>query len=560
MSSQSTPARLLADVFVTYRLSTEHDWALWAGDLTHLEEWPDVSETGTASRVASLSKFADLADQLEATSSDDRVLLETIAFTGRSQALQLRHEPDLEWVNHTGGIFSQILTFLPRYPLVSAEHGERYLEKVRRLPVFLHAWSDRLQAAAKKGVVPISHLVSALVSAIDRHLGGPVSAGPLSKQPPPMSLSEADQEAWKGRLFPLLDEITPALQRLRATLVEYTLPAARPDHLPGLVHLEGGRDHYRELVWAHTSLGFSAEEVHEIGTQQVERLELEYIELAGPQLGTTDIAEIYRRLRDDEGLHYSDAETLVADATIALEKATTAANEWFGVLPIAPCVPYSIEQGALAFYSRPARDGSKPGRFFFNTSDPSMWGTFQLEAVTYHEGVPGHHLQLAIAQENPAMHHLLADYYIAAYNEGWGLYTERLADEMGLYSSDLDRIGMLSADSMRACRLVVDTGLHALGWSREEAIEYMLAHSPMSRTQVEGEIDRYIGSPGQALGYMMGRLEIDRIRAEAEEKLGADFDIKKFHDVVLSTGSVPISTLRRVVADWLQDQTAGAPA
>ena len=557
MSTSSSPARLLADEFVTFRLSTEHDWALWAGDLTHLEEWPDVSEAGIESRLSSLTDFANRADQLEATSSDDRTLLETIAFTGRSQALQLRFEPDLEWVNHTGGVFSQILTFLPRYPLVSAEHGERYLEKVRRLPAFLAAWSDRLQKAARRGVVPISHLVSALVSSLDRHLAAPMSVGPLSKQPPPTSLSESEQDEWKEKLLPLLDEVTPALQRLRATLVEHTLPAARPDQRPGLVHLEGGRDHYKELVWAHTSLGFSAEEVHEIGKQQVERLEREYRELAGPQLGTTDNTEIYQRLRDDEGLHYSDADTLVEDATTALAKATAAASEWFGVLPKAPCVPFSIEQGALAFYSRPARDGSKPGRFFFNTSDPTMWGTFQLEAVTYHEGVPGHHLQLAIAQENPAMHHLLADYYIAAYNEGWGLYTERLADEMGLYSSDLDRIGMLSADSMRACRLVVDTGLHALGWTRDEAIDYMLAHSPMSRTQVEGEIDRYIGSPGQALGYMMGRLEIDRIRAGAEEKLGADFDIKTFHDVVLSTGSVPISTLQRVVADWLESPSAG---
>ena len=556
MSTQSTPARFLADEFVTFRLSTEHDWALWAGDLTHLEEWPDVSDMGVESRLASLTEFADRAENLVSDSSEDQTLLDTIAFTGRSQALQLRFRPDLEWVNHTGGIFSQILTFLPRFPLVTNDHGERYLEKVKRLPGFLDGWSSRLQRASERGVVPIMHLVSALASSLDRHLAVPVSAGPLSQQPPPTSLT--DTEAWTARLHPLLDALTPALARLRATLVDHTLPVARPDQSPGLVHLEGGRDHYEELVWAYTSLDFTAEQVHEIGRQQVERLEREYQEIAGPQLGTSDIAEIYRRLRDDVALHYSDAETLVADAMTALEKATTAASDWFGVLPKAPCVPLSIEQGSLAFYSRPARDGSKPGRFFFNTSDPTMWGTFQLEAVTYHEGVPGHHLQLAIAQENPELHHLLADYYIAAYNEGWGLYTERLADEMGLYSSELDRVGMLSADSMRACRLVVDTGLHALGWSRDQAIEYMVAHSPMSRTQVEGEIDRYIGSPGQALGYMMGRLEIDRIRAEAQATLGAQFDIKRFHDVVLSTGSVPISTLRRVVADWLQSSAAGA--
>lgn len=551
-TSPSTPARHLADEFVTFRLSTEHDWALWAGDVTHLEGWPDVSEPGIRARLDGLEEFARRADLVEAGSSMDRTLLETIAFTTRSQALELLWQPELEWVNHANGIFSLILTFLPRIPLVSADHGERYLEKVRRLPEFLDAWAGRLRDAPAQGLVPISHLASSLIALLDRHLDAPLSVGPLSRQQPPASLTTAEAAVWTGKLTALLDNATPAVQNLRAVLATTTLVNARPDDQAGLVHLRGGREHYEQLVWAHTSLDFTAEEVHEIGRQQVDRLEHEYRHIAGPLLGTNEIDHIYRRLREDESLHYRDAATLVADATTALAKATAAASGWFGVLPQAPCVANSIEQGALAFYSRPARDGSKPGRFFFNTSDPTMWGTFQLEAVTYHEGVPGHHLQLAIAQENPDLHHLLADYYIAAYNEGWGLYTERLADEMGLYSSDLDRVGMLSADSMRACRLVVDTGLHALGWSRDQAIAYMIDHSPMTRTQVEGEIDRYISSPGQALGYMMGRLEIDRIRKDAELALGDGFDLKEFHDAVLSTGSVPISTLRRVVVDWMR--------
>lgn len=551
MSTPSAPARLLADEFVTFRLSTEHDWALWAGDVTHLEEWPDVSEEGTKARLAGLEDFARRAEQIEAGSSDDQTLLETIAFTVQSQALQLVWQPELEWVNHANGIFPLILTFLPRFPLVTTEHGERYLEKVRRLPGFLNAWASRLEAAPAQGLVPIAHLASSLIALLDRHLAAPLSAGPLSHQAPPTSLDAAESEAWNGRLAELLDSATPSVQDLRAVLAARTLAHARPDDLAGLVHLGGGREHYERLVWAHTSLDFTAEQVHEIGRQQVDRLELEYRQIAGPLLGASDIDDIYRRLREDESLHYRDAATLVVDATAALEKATAAARGWFGVLPQASCVANSIEQGALAFYSRPARDGSKPGRFFFNTSDPTMWGTFQLEAVTYHEGVPGHHLQLAIAQENPNLHHLLADYYIAAYNEGWGLYTERLADEMGLYSSDLDRVGMLSADSMRACRLVVDTGLHALGWTRNQAIDYMLDHSPMTHTQVVGEIDRYISNPGQALGYMMGRIEIDQIRSQAETTLGQNFDVKAFHDAVLSTGSVPISTLRRVVDDWI---------
>jgi uncharacterized protein (DUF885 family) len=553
MPASPTTATLLADEFVEHRLATEHDWALWSGDLTYLERWPDVSEAGIQARLDTLEDFALRAEAMEGSTSGDRTLLETIAFTGRAKSVELHWQAELEWVNHTTGIVALIFVFLPRYPLVTREHGERYLEKVRRLPDFINVWSARLQAAALQGVAPISHLVKAMIASLDRDLAGPLSEGPLAQQPPPVDLPDQEGELWTGRLRLLLDDdVTPAFHHLRSVLADHTLPAARQDDIPGLVHLPGGRLLYDELVRAHTSLATTGVEIHEIGLQQVARLENEYRVVAGPLLGTSVIDEIYRKLREDEALHYRDAESIVADATAALARATAAAGAWFGVLPKAPCVAHSIEQGALAFYSRPARDGSKPGRFFFNTADPTMWGRFQLEAVTYHEGVPGHHLQLAIAQENPAMHRLLADYYIAAYNEGWGLYTERLAEEMGLYSSELDRIGMLSADSMRACRLVVDTGIHALGWTREQAIEYMVDHSPMTRAQVEGEIDRYIGNPGQALGYMMGRLEIDRIRAEAETVLGDRFDIKAFHDVMLSTGSVPITTLRRVVTEWLE--------
>ena len=204
-----------------------------------------------------------------------------------------------------------------------------------------------------------------------------------------------------------------------------------------------------------------------------------------------------------------------------------------------------VEQGALAFYSKPIPEVGKPGRFFFNTSDPSAWKTFQLEAVTFHESIPGHHLQLALVVETDDIHGVHTDLPVTVYAEGWGLYTERLADEMGLYSSELDRIGMLAADSMRACRLVTDTGIHALGWSRDRAIQYVLDHSPLSRRIAMGEIDRYIGMPGQALSYMIGRLEIDRIRSEAEQRPG--FEIKAFHDAVLSHGMVPLGTLRDLV-------------
>ena len=226
-------------------------------------------------------------------------------------------------------------------------------------------------------------------------------------------------------------------------------------------------------------------------------------------------------------------------------------GEWFGVLPKAGCDVEETLSGAVAFYFPPAPDGSRGGVFFMNTSDPTAWARFDVESTVYHEGIPGHHLQLAIASELSGIPEFRKYTWVTAYGEGWGLYAERLADEMGLYSTPLDRIGMLSNDSLRACRLVVDTGIHALGWGREDAIAFMVQNSPIREAHARAEVDRYIASPGQALAYMIGRLEIQRIRAEAEAALGDRFDIAAFHDAVLTSGCMPLAMLDRVVRDWV---------
>jgi uncharacterized protein (DUF885 family) len=272
------------------------------------------------------------------------------------------------------------------------------------------------------------------------------------------------------------------------------------------------------------------------------------------------VPEIFRRLRDDPALHHTNGADIVTASKTALAKATAAIGDWFGILPKAGCDVEEVQSGAIAFYFPPARDGSRGGVFFMNTSDPTGWGRYQIEATAYHEGIPGHHLQLAISTELTSIPDFRKRAYIAAYGEGWGLYSERLADEMGLYSTALDRMGMLEADSMRACRLVVDTGMHALGWSRQQAIDYMTENSPMRVSQIVPEIDRYAVTPGQALAYMIGRLEIQRMRREAEEALGDRFDIRGFHDTVLGSGLMPLPVLDRVVRTWVEDQRAAVPA
>jgi uncharacterized protein (DUF885 family) len=268
-------------------------------------------------------------------------------------------------------------------------------------------------------------------------------------------------------------------------------------------------------------------------------------------VGTADLQEIFEALRSDPKLHFEHGDQLVEASEVAMQRAWSALGDWFEVLPEAPCSVQATTTGAKAFYFPPATDGSRGGTFFVNVVDPSAWGTFELESMAFHEGIPGHHLQLAIASELTGVPEFRKHLHNSAYAEGWGLYSERLADEMGLYSGPLDRMGIFSADSLRACRLVVDTGLHALGWSRQQAVDYMVENSPMTEAICRPEVDRYILTPGQATSYMIGRLEILRMRAEARERQGAAFDLKAFHSAVLDSGSLPLGVLDDVVRSRL---------
>jgi uncharacterized protein (DUF885 family) len=316
------------------------------------------------------------------------------------------------------------------------------------------------------------------------------------------------------------------------------------------------------MIRVHTSLDKDPQELHRLGLEQVARFRRDLAELGGRALGTRDVAEIQKRLRSDPAMHFASADQVEGKAREALARAKAAIPKWFGTLPQADCevkvmgmheAPYST----IAYYRQPARDGSRPGHYMINTYKPESRPRYEAEALAFHEAIPGHHLQIAIAQELTGLPDFRKFQGVTSYVEGWALYTERLADEMGLYSSDVDRIGMLSYDAWRACRLVVDTGLHALGWSRQQAIDYMVENSVLAENNIENEVDRYIGWPAQALAYKVGQLEILALRDDARTRLGERFDIRGFHDVVLRNGAVALPVLRKQVEAYVT-QVAGA--
>lgn len=350
--------------------------------------------------------------------------------------------------------------------------------------------------------------------------------------------------------------IRPAFERMRDVLKAEILPAARGDEAVGLSHIPDGLGCYGRLIKVHTSLAPGAEEIHGIGLEEVARVRAEMAVLGRKLFGTDDLAAIQHRLRSDKRLFFGTRAQVEAKAVEALRRAEDAMPRWFGRLPRTPCVVrrvahYEEKDTTIAYYRQPAVDGSRPGTYYVNTFAPETRPRYEAEVLAFHESVPGHHTQIALAQEATGLPEFRKHLGPTAFVEGWALYVERLADEMGLYSADLDRMGMLSFDAWRAARLVVDTGLHVKGWTRQQAVAYMMANTALAENNVENEVDRYIGWPGQALAYMIGKREILRLRREAEARLGVAFDARRFHDVVLGSGAVGLRVLRGQVERWL---------
>jgi uncharacterized protein (DUF885 family) len=554
MSEAATSARELADEFVAVMCDQDPTMpTLFGLDGDH-HRLPDPSE---AADRAFRARYAALAERAQAL---DPATLEPADRTTRAvvtQQAQARIDMiDSQVDEHTiTDMFvapaAGLLMALPMIGLPTPELADAYLDRLAAIPDYLAAVAVRHRHGVAEGRVPVAHLVEAAIKHVDRYLSDPDN-DPLARPEPPEG-GPADFAARRDRI--LADTVRPAFAAYRDVLTNEILAHGRPADRPGISWLPGGDAAYAALVRVHTTTDRSPDELHRTGLDIIDRLRGEYADLGGTVLGTTDLAEIFRRLRFDESLRWQTADELLDAARQAIGRAEAAAPDWFGLLPAHGCevrpVPAADAAGApAAFYVPPSMDGQRPGVYFANTDQVTERFRHQAEVTAFHEAVPGHHFQLSIAQELPELPMLrrLAD--VNAYTEGWGLYCERLADEMGLYAHDLSRLGMLTADSMRAGRLVVDTGLHAKGWSREQAVAYLSEHTPMAAVEIETEVDRYIAYPGQALSYMVGRLEIQRIRSDAKARLGERFDIRGFHDVVLGNGPLPLSVLAGVVGDW----------
>ena len=546
--------RALADEYWEHVLRTNPTNAHMLGDYRYIDRFEDVSREAEDAEIAARRAFADRARSFRTSdlSSADRTTQETLIYEAASSAAVSEMRQGEFGIDPIFGPQVVADVLIPQMTVETAEHADGMLEKFNSFAQMLDQSTQRLREGIANGRVNAEFAVTKAVGQLDAVIAAPVDNSPFLKAQIPESYSDEEATAWRDRAAAIVrDSINPAFERYRDVIRDEVGPVARSDEKAGLFGLDDGELVYSRLLDKYTTLAMQADEIHHIGLEQIEKLAGEYHEIAGPVLGTTSLEDIFRSLRDDPDLHHTTGEGVIAASEAAFAKAKDELGDWFGRLPKSDCFVQETKSGPVAFYFPPADDGSREGTFFMNTEDPTSWGTFEIEATAFHEGIPGHHLQIAIAHEfGDAIPAFQRHAFISAYGEGWGLYTERLADEMGLYTSELDRIGMLQADSMRACRLVVDTGMHALGWSRQQGIDYVASNSPMTMHSIVEEIDRYLSYPGQAVSYMVGRIEIQRMRAEAEARRGDRFDIKGFHDAVLGSGSVTLPTLDRIVKEW----------
>jgi uncharacterized protein (DUF885 family) len=526
----------------------------------------DNSDAGRARESTRLARLrADVAAiSLSELSPEERVthsvLLEVV--DGDLAVLECGFH---DWVvDPLGGPQISLQNIPAVHSVETPEQAGAMVQRWQAIGPYIDQHTENIRAGlAKDRVMPAKHVervLEQLDDLLSKDLEDWALLSPLKEEHE--SWADAQRERFAADMrSAVADGARPALERYRDFVRESVLPVARPQDRVGVVNVQGGAECYAAMIRRHTSLNLSAEEIHQIGLRESERIMNEMRELGQKSLGTSSLAETLERLRSDPKLYFETRDGVEDKAREALARAREAMPGSFGILPQAPCEvvrmePHEEKHSTIAYYRQPALDGSRPGRYYINTYAPETRPRYEAEALAFHEAIPGHHLQIAIAQELQGIPEFRKHTGTTAFVEGWGLYTERLSDEMGLYSGDLDRIGMLSYEAWRACRLVVDTGMHALGWSRQQAIDFMLANSALAENNIVNEVDRYIAWPGQALAYKLGQLEILSLRTEVKRKTGDDFDIREFHDVVLRNGAVSLTTLGQIVREHYGIATA----
>ena len=566
-STTATEAELTAiiDDHWQWTLTQYPERRLEYGDRSGNDQWTDMSLDAFQRRYEDEGRFVQRLEQIEpATLSAD-------AQVNRSMLLRQLRDNLSEYED---GLYLIALnmrsgpqhrhSMIDTLPMESTQDHEDWLNRLRGLPEQLRQYQALLSEGISRDRTQAQIVMSRVPSQIANLITDEASESPFYRAfaAMPEGIDSDTRESLQSAAATVIDEqINPALQALLEFLEREYIPAARP---AGIGALPGGKQVYSRLAQHFTTTELTPDEIHEIGLREVARIRGEMetvIETVGFE---GDILAFNEFLRTDPQFYYETPEALLEGYQAVSKRLDPGLVNLFGKLPRAPygVRPIPDEEApdtTTAYYMRPAIDGSRPGWYYVNLYQPEVRPKFEMEVLSVHESVPGHHLQISLAQELTGLPEFRRNGGFTAFIEGWGLYSERLGYDMGLYEDPYSRYGQLVYDMWRAVRLVVDTGIHYFGWSRQKAIDYFIANAAKSEADIINEIDRYIGWPGQALAYKIGQMKMLELRGEAETALGEDFDIRAFHDHMLGAGALPLDILERRMDTWLAEQVAARP-
>jgi uncharacterized protein (DUF885 family) len=556
--------RIFADYWED-QLKHQPEFASVLGDKRYDDQLSDLSVAAINADLARGAAYIQRLSEVDTTGLPEQTRLsaELLLRTLIEDQEGARYK---EWempLNQFNGVHTALPMLVAQLSFDSIKDYDDYVSRLKKIPTQFSQVMTDIQLGIDEGRVPPQYILEKVVTQVQT-IGGQTAeaspfAGPLKKFP--ASISAADRKRISADVMDAITtDVLPSYQRLGRFITAVYVPAGRKD--VGAWALPNGDAYYAFRIRQSTTMNKSAAEIHQIGLDEVKRDETEMLAIA-KKLGFSDLKSFGVALKANPKEHPASGEALLDAYRGYLAQMKGRLPELFGRLPKAPlevvAVPaYAEKDQAAAYYEQGTPDGKRPGRVNVNLYHATERSLASVEAVAYHEGVPGHHLQISLMQEMTGVPEFRKQSYYTAYTEGWGLYSERLGKEIGFYQDPYSDYGRLEADIWRAIRLVVDTGVHSQHWTRQQMVDFFHDHSAIDETNVQAEVDRYIAWPGQALGYKMGQMKILELRAKAQKALGPKFKLKDFHDVVLGDGALPMDVLEKVVDDWVAK--GGGPA
>ena len=563
LSAQASDEALtsIIDAHWAWTLEAYPERRLEYGDRSGNDQWTDMSLEAHAARNQQRAAFARQLEVLEPA---------TLSESGQLNRQMLLRDLKDDQAEYEQGLFLMPInmrsgpqhrhSMAERLPFDSEQDYRDWLTRLRTLPEQLAQYRELLDEGINRNRVQARIVMQRVPEQIERVVTDTPEESPFYKAfvDMPDSIDPATAAALQEEAQSIIAEtLNPAYRALGRYMRDTYLLAARDE--PGIGSLEGGKAAYQHLAASFTTTQLTPEEIHQIGLDEVARIRGE-MEAVIREVGFDgDIQAFNDFLRSDPRFYYDSPEALLEGYQAIAKRLDPQLVKLFGKLPRMPYgvrpIPAEIAPDTTtAYYMRPAADGSRPGWYYVNLYQPEVRPKYEMEVLSVHESVPGHHLQIALAQELGQLPEFRRSSSVTAFIEGWGLYSERLGYDMGLYEDPYSRYGQLVYDMWRAVRLVVDTGMHYFGWSRERAIEFFKANAAKTEADIINEIDRYIGWPGQALAYKIGQLKMLELRGKAETALGEDFDIRAFHDHLLGAGAIPLDVLEARMNAWIAAQ------